>query len=308
MNRMLFVLAVFGVALTRPTPVAEAAGSHDVVLTLDGGFAYVFAAAGGRVDLVSVKKVSGIPDHRLRFGIDDAKGYDKQATTLVPKKQFGKLMWDLTGFDAVILPGGTAATGGALVVPATAPPAACGKNIAAPQGAAANNLSYVADLAELEPGMTLNESAIAAQLAFTTGTLSIDSVGYCWQFEAGTTKKVPRPLARGIEGMSYRLANDAAFVDIGLAKRGTATIVKRIRLLPGADGSIRGRLSTAFATQANQDMVMPNSVDDHFRMFYSLVKAPLHPSTQQRFMPRFVVDVTPQSPGDDCMSVRLKRP
>jgi hypothetical protein len=312
MHRMCRPIVVFGLLLVGAGIAAvgvQGAGSHDLVLSVDGGFAYIFAASGGRVDLASIVPVSGVPDHVLRLGVDRSTDYDHAKTTVAPQRQFGKLTWDLSGYDAVILPGGKPATGAALVVPAASAPASCGAGIPAPTGSAANNLNYLVDLGDLAPGSTVDDTAIAGQLALTTGTLSIDSVGYCWQFESGTTKKTPLPLARGIKGISYKLANNESFVDIQLTKRGTPAAVQVIRLLPGTGGVIRGRLSTAFATpMPHAAMVKPGAIDDHFRMFYSLAKSNANTSAQSRFMPRFVVGKVPQSPGDDCLSARIRRP
>jgi hypothetical protein len=294
-------------------PAASGAqASHELKLNFDGGFAYIFSKGSGTVDVVSIKKTPQIPEHRLKLAVANAASFDKMASTVKPKKTGEQFVWDLTGWDAVVLPGGNPVSNAPVTIPPTAAVQTCGQGVAEPTGSAANNLGYVADVGALAGTNVLDDSAVGARLKLSSGTLALVSVGYCWQFEAGAEKRPATSLLRGVNGLVYTLPNDQPFVDIGLRRPGDTSIAKRIRLLPGADGSIRARLSTWFGATTGPTSVKPGEIDHHFAMFYRLLKPEAAARAGARYMPRFMPGFTVAqvtvSPGDDCVSGRIMVP
>jgi hypothetical protein len=281
--------------------------ARSVALDFDGGFAYLMS--GSKIDVAGVRPVANIMEHRLRIGVANAALYDPKATTIQPEKAAAFLAWDLTGYDAVIAPGGTSLAGAGVKVPAegNARPACGNLPVGSDLG---NRLQYLLDLAALHPTATLNEANIASTLSLTDGEFQIRKAGHCWQLERGQEKRRVGRLVRGITGMNYRVGVDAPYVDIKLAKRGTKAYTETIRLLPGPDGVVAARVSTMFNDMVST--VKPGELDTHFRMFYALLefrqaRASLTQTADAPFDARFIVD-TAVSPGDDCLSVRYTRP
>lgn len=289
-----------GTSTPNRAPAPQALNTFE--LDFDGGFAY--AMASNRVDVTGVGETPGMTQHRMRLGVTrTAPNYDANATTLRPAEIGNSLAWDLTGYDATIAPGGAALPASGVRLPAAdGRPDACG-NLAddAPE---ANSLSHIVDLYQLHPGATLDETKIASTLALTDGEFRVRRAGYCWQIERAGETGAQKRLVQGVRGMRYLLDVNAQYIDIKLARRGTATVTDTIRLLPAADRRIAARISTAF----NDPTVLNiryNDLDPHFDMFYALLKfAPgVAPNTPYRA--RFMQREVGRTPGDDCISVRL---